>query len=52
MIKDILDTIARNYLKSQECKKLADEFKYAYEVKFKLYNGSGKCKGKYKTSFK
>ena len=49
MIKDILDTIARNYLKSQECKKLADEFKYAYEVKFKLYNGSGKCKGKYKT---
>ena len=49
MIKDFLDTIARNYLKSEECDRLADEFKYAYKVKFKIYDRSGRCKGKYKT---
>lgn len=50
MIKDFLDTIARNYLKSEECRKLYDEFRYASKVEIKLYNSKGKCTGKYKTA--
>ena len=49
MIKDFLDTIARNYLKSEECKRLSEEFRYASKVKIKMYNGKGKCTGKYQT---
>lgn len=48
MIEHYLDTIARNYLRAEECNKLADEIKYAYKAKIKTYNGRGECTGKYK----
>lgn len=49
MIEKCLDTIARNYLRAEECERLANEFKYACEVKIKTYDSKGKCKGKYQT---